>query len=339
MDPLINIAGRVCCSYKVCFVTRCLSDKLVLRIQYRYYFGTHLNRKNPKGFNEKLQSLKLHDRNPLYTRLVDKAEVKPWVTERIGWEHVVPTLGVCDSFDDIDFDELPERFVIKCTHDSGGLAICRDRATFDMGAARRKIEGSLSRNYFWVGREWPYKDVKPRVLAEECHDAGASGMTGCKLSRRWRRSGRFPCRYAYPYPRSRRREGQARGSCDLPRAAICFPGCAGGCPTGRRQRLRRLPDGPIVGEGSHEFFGSSESIGEAPEQWSFAQWCTFRLYCCGKLGRWGWCIFALGRSLPKRRHTSGTLDGKALLAGRAAELKVQHCANDHCFRKSWGRRK
>ena len=158
-----------------------MDDELYLRLNTWSFTGVIPDLKNPRTFNEKLQWLKLHDRNPLYTRLVDKAEVKPWVAERIGWEHVVPTLGVWDSFDDIDFDALPERFVLKCTHDSGGLAICRDRATFDMAAARRKIGRSLSRNYYWSGREWPYRDVRPRVLAEEYLDAGASGMTDYKL--------------------------------------------------------------------------------------------------------------------------------------------------------------
>lgn len=146
------------------------ADELYLRMAFRSRFGYPLDLKNPKTFNEKLQWLKLHDRNPLYTKLVDKAEVKPWVAERIGWEHVVPTLGVWDSFDEIDFDALPERFVLKCTHDSGGLAICRDRSSFDVLAARRAIEHSLSRNYFQTGREWPYKDVVPRIIAEEYLD-------------------------------------------------------------------------------------------------------------------------------------------------------------------------
>ena len=147
------------------------ADERYLKLLYISRFGRPLNLENPQTFNEKLQWLKLHDRNPLYTKLVDKAEVKPWVAERIGWEHVVPTLGVWDSFDEIDFDALPERFVLKCTHDSGGLAICRDRSSFDMAAARRAIEHSLSRNYFWSGREWPYKDVRPRIIAEEYLDS------------------------------------------------------------------------------------------------------------------------------------------------------------------------
>lgn len=151
-----------------------MPDEVYIRLCYRASIGRELNLENPRTFNEKLQWLKLHDRNPLYTTLVDKAAVKSWVAERIGGEHVVPTLGVWDSFDEIDFDSLPERFVLKCTHDSGGLAICKDRSTFNMAQARRKIERSLSRNYFWAGREWPYKDVRPRILAEEYLEPGDS---------------------------------------------------------------------------------------------------------------------------------------------------------------------
>lgn len=162
---------------------RFLPDAVYLKLVYRARIGRPLNLNSPKGFNEKLQWLKLYDRNPLYTKLVDKAEVKPWVAERIGWEHVVPTLGVWDSFDDIDFGALPERFVLKCTHDSGGLAICRDLSTFDMAAARRKIERSLANNYFWSGREWPYKDVRPRIIAEEYLDPAGEqvGLTDYKV--------------------------------------------------------------------------------------------------------------------------------------------------------------
>lgn len=162
---------------------RLLPDAVYLKLVYRARIGRPLNLNSPKGFNEKLQWLKLYDRNSLYTKLVDKAEVKPWVAERIGWEHVVPTLGVWDSFDDIDFGALPERFVLKCTHDSGGLAICRDLSTFDMAAARRKIERSLANNYFWSGREWPYKDVRPRIIAEEYLDPAGEqvGLTDYKV--------------------------------------------------------------------------------------------------------------------------------------------------------------
>lgn len=156
-------------------------DKLHISILYHAYIGRKINWHHPGGFNEKLQWLKLHDHNPLYTKLVDKVEVKTWVAKRIGWEHIVPTLGVWDSFDQIDFNALPDRFVLKCTHDSGGLAICRDRATFDMDAAKEKIESSLLRNFYWSGREWPYKNVKPRIIAEEYLAAGTSGVTDYKL--------------------------------------------------------------------------------------------------------------------------------------------------------------
>lgn len=151
-----------------------MGDATYLKLCYRGYLGNKLDLENPTTFNEKLQWLKLHDRNPFYAKLVDKAEVKPWVAERIGWEHVVPTYGVWDSFDEIDFDSLPEHFVLKCTHDSGGLVICRDRSIFDLDAARKKIESALARNFFWSGRELPYKDVKPRILVEECLESDAS---------------------------------------------------------------------------------------------------------------------------------------------------------------------
>lgn len=147
-------------------------DERYLRRCFKAFLGYDLDLDNPKTFNEKLQWLKLHDRNPLYITLVDKYEVKKWVASLIGEEHIVPTLGVWESLDEIDFNALPDRYVLKCTHDSGGLAICRDRATFNVCAARRKIGRSLSRNYYWSGREWPYRDVKPRIIAEEYLDAG-----------------------------------------------------------------------------------------------------------------------------------------------------------------------
>ncbi len=142
-------------------------DEVALKLLYSARMGKRLNLDNPTTFNEKLQWLKLHDRNPLYTTLVDKYAVKQWVAERIGEEYVIPTYGVWKSFDEIDLDALPEQFVLKCTHDSGGLAICRDRAHFDEKAAKERIERSLRRNYYWSKREWPYKNVPPRVIAEQ----------------------------------------------------------------------------------------------------------------------------------------------------------------------------
>ena len=146
--------------------TRLLPDKLYLQLRYYMVFHKPLNLKHPKTFSEKLQWLKLYDRKPEYTRMVDKFEAKKYVAERIGEEYIIPTLGVWDHFDDIDFDALPNQFVLKCTHDSGGLVICTDKAAFDRAAAKEKIEECLKRNYFWDYREWPYKNVKPRIIAE-----------------------------------------------------------------------------------------------------------------------------------------------------------------------------
>ena len=143
-----------------------MPDKPYLEMRFKAHKGKTLNLKNPQSFNEKLQWLKLYDHKPIYTTMVDKYEAKNYVAERIGQEYIIPTLGVWDCFDEIDFDALPDRFVLKCTHDSGGLVIVKDKSKFDRESARNKIEASLKRNYFWQGREWPYKDVKPRILAE-----------------------------------------------------------------------------------------------------------------------------------------------------------------------------
>ena len=144
-----------------------ISDKLYLKMQYRLVMGKRLDLNNPITFNEKLQWLKLYDRNPQYTTMVDKYEVKKYIADKIGEQYVIPTLGVWERFDEIDFDTLPDQFVLKCTHDSGGLVICRDKTKFDKEAAKAKIEKSLSRNFFYYGREWPYKNVKPRIVAEK----------------------------------------------------------------------------------------------------------------------------------------------------------------------------
>lgn len=141
-------------------------DARYLKLLYRLRTAEKLDLSNPQTFGQKLQWLKINDRQTVYTTMVDKFEVKRWVADRIGESYVVPNLGVWESFEEIDFDLLPEQFVLKCTHDSGGLAICEDRGTFDFQAAQIKIEKSLSRNYYYSGREWPYRNVRPRIIAE-----------------------------------------------------------------------------------------------------------------------------------------------------------------------------
>lgn len=114
-----------------------------------------------------MQWLKLHDRKPIYTTMVDKYEVKKYVADILGEEYIIPTYGVWDRFEDIDFDSLPDQFVLKCTHDSGGLVVCRDKSKLNKEEAKKKINKSLKNNYYFHNREWPYKDVKPRIIAEK----------------------------------------------------------------------------------------------------------------------------------------------------------------------------
>lgn len=152
---------------KIKYMLRFLPDEMYIQIYYFSHFKHFANMRNPQTYNEKLNWLKLHDRNPLYTKLVDKFEVKEYVAPIIGQEHIIPTLGVWDCFDDIDFDKLPNQFVLKCTHDSEGLVIVKDKVTMDKIAAKEKIEAALKQNFFYIGREWPYKNVKPRIIAEK----------------------------------------------------------------------------------------------------------------------------------------------------------------------------
>ena len=144
-----------------------VSDETFLKILYKFIINKELNLKNPQTFNEKLQWLKLNDRKDIYTTMVDKYEVKKYVSAIIGKEYVIPTLGVYDKFNEIDFKKLPNKFVIKCTHDSGSVIICKDKKKFDIKMAKKKINKALKHNYYYTGREWPYKNVKPRIIIEE----------------------------------------------------------------------------------------------------------------------------------------------------------------------------
>lgn len=144
-----------------------LSDEKYIIKSYKNKFGVEPDLAAPSSFNEKIQWLKLYDRKPEYTQMVDKAEAKKYVEGILGERYIIPTLGVWDKFNDINFDELPDQFVLKCTHDSGGLVICRDKSKLDIQKAKKKIEKSLKRNFYWAGREWPYKNVQPRIIAEQ----------------------------------------------------------------------------------------------------------------------------------------------------------------------------
>ena len=144
-----------------------MDDERYIRRVFKITMGKDLNLEDPKTYSEKLQWMKLYDRNPLYTSLVDKHEVKSLIAAKIGPEFIIPTLGVWDDFDEIDFEKLPDRFVLKCTHDSGGLVICKDKGSLNVDKIKKKINKCLKHSYFWGDREWPYKNIRPRIIAEQ----------------------------------------------------------------------------------------------------------------------------------------------------------------------------
>lgn len=159
-----------------------VDDATYLKIRYRVLTGRTLNLDEPRTFNDKLNWLKIHDRNPVYHQMVDKYEVKQYVADKIGAEYIIPTLGVWDRFEDIDFNALPSQFVLKCTHDSGGLVICKEKMTFDKEKAKTKIDSSIQRDFFYTNREWPYKDVTPRIIAEKyMQEIGCSELRDYKF--------------------------------------------------------------------------------------------------------------------------------------------------------------
>lgn len=147
-------------------IGRAIPDRLYIAIRYRIALRKSINWKNPQTYNEKIQWMKLYDRNPEYTRLVDKFDVRSYVAETIGDEYLIPCLGVFNDFDEIDFSKLPDRFVLKCTHDSGSVVICRNKAQIDMVVLKKHFDKYLKHNSFYGGREWAYKNVKPRIIAE-----------------------------------------------------------------------------------------------------------------------------------------------------------------------------
>ena len=139
-------------------LSRLIPDRIYLQIVYFRHFKT---------FNEKIQWLKLNYRKEEYTNLVDKYRVKQYITKLIGEEYVIPTLGVWKNVDDIDFKSLPEKFVLKCNNDSGGIVICKNKKDFDEVKAKSFLKERLKNNGYWYGREWPYKNVKPCIIAEK----------------------------------------------------------------------------------------------------------------------------------------------------------------------------
>ena len=144
-----------------------ISDEKYIKIKYKMIFKEKLDLKNPETFNEKLQWLKLYDRKSIYNIMVDKHLVKDYVANLIGTEYIIPTLGVWNSFNEIDFDKLPNEFVLKCSHDSGSVFVIKDKKSMNISSLKKEITSKLNRNFYYQEREWPYKDVKPCIIAEE----------------------------------------------------------------------------------------------------------------------------------------------------------------------------
>jgi hypothetical protein len=144
-----------------------MDDEKYLKKMYKGIFGRELNLSHPQSYTEKLQWLKLNDRKPEYTVMVDKCDVKEYVKNIIGEQYIIPTLDVWNDARSINFEQLPKQFVLKCTHDSSGLVICKDKNKLDFETSRKNLEKALKKNYYYCFREWPYKDVRPRIIAEK----------------------------------------------------------------------------------------------------------------------------------------------------------------------------
>lgn len=160
-----------------------MPDKAFLKLKFRTAMEKPLDLKAPKTFNEKLQWLKLYDRRPEYTTYVDKYRVRDYVRQILGEEYLIPVLGVWESADDIDFETLPQQFVLKCNHDSGSVMVVRDKASLDEAAIKNRFNKRLNTSFYWLGREWPYKDVKPCIIAEKymTDDENSTGFTDYKF--------------------------------------------------------------------------------------------------------------------------------------------------------------
>ena len=150
----------------LCFFAPVLPDKLFLKMYFRLNNGYWMDLNHPKTYNEKLQWLKLNCKHEEYTKMVDKVTAKEYVASIIGWDYIIPTIGVWNSVDEVDWASLPQQFVLKSTGDSGGVVVCKDKTTLDIEAAKRKLKKLGERNYFVVSKEYPYKNVPHRYIAE-----------------------------------------------------------------------------------------------------------------------------------------------------------------------------
>lgn len=144
-----------------------IPDETLLKIKYRYHIGQNLNLKRPEKFTEKIQWLKLNNRKNEYVDYVDKYQVRSFIEEKIGREYLIPLIGVYEKVEHIDWESLPDKFVLKCTHGSHCNIICENKHELDIQESKKLLEKWMKRNWFWYGREWPYRNVKPRIICEK----------------------------------------------------------------------------------------------------------------------------------------------------------------------------
>ena len=159
-----------------------MDDEEYLKRKFRAVMGRELDLENPRTFNEKLQWLKLYNRKPEYTMMVDKVLVRDYIARTIGEEYLIPLLGVWDDPDEIDFDKLPDQFVLKCNHNSGlGMCICKDKSKLDIEKVRSELRKGLKQDYYLPHREWPYKDVPRKILCEKYMGDGSGELKDYKF--------------------------------------------------------------------------------------------------------------------------------------------------------------
>lgn len=162
--------------------TNHLGDKRFIEKKYELHLNKRLNTDNVSTFNEKLQWLKLYERKPEYTTMVDKYKVREYISKKIGEEYLIPLLGVWDNPDEIDFNALPNKFVLKCNHNSGlGMCICKDKSNLDVDKVKRELRRGLKQDYYLTGREWPYKNVQRKIIAEQFMKSDKGGLTDYKV--------------------------------------------------------------------------------------------------------------------------------------------------------------
>ena len=159
-----------------------MSDETFLKLKYKNVFGKKLDLENPKTFNEKLQWLKLYNRKPEYTIMVDKYKVRDYIARMLGEEYLISLLGVWDDPEDIDFDALPNQFVLKCNHNSGlGMCLCKDKSKLDITQVKEELRKGLKQDYYLTGREWPYKDVPRKIIAEKYMEDASGDLKDYKF--------------------------------------------------------------------------------------------------------------------------------------------------------------